>query len=33
VADLDLDRLEDVRRRLPSLDHRRQDAYRLAVPA
>ena len=33
VADLDVDRLEDVRRRLPALDHRRQSAYRLAVPA
>jgi deaminated glutathione amidase len=33
VADLDLARLEDVRRRLPSLEHRRPEAYRLAVPA
>jgi predicted amidohydrolase len=33
VADLDLDRLEDVRRRLPALSHRRDSAYRLAVPA
>ena len=33
VADLDRARLEDVRRRLPALTHRRAGAYRLAVPA
>jgi predicted amidohydrolase len=31
VAEIRLDRLEDVRRRLPALAHRRADAYRLPV--
>jgi predicted amidohydrolase len=33
VADVDLYRLADVRRRLPALEHRRTGAYRLAVHA
>jgi predicted amidohydrolase len=33
VADLSAARLDDVRRRLPALEHRRPDAYALAAPA
>ena len=33
VADLDLDRLADVRRRIPSLANRRPEAYKLAASA
>jgi predicted amidohydrolase len=33
VAELDPERLDDIRRRLPALDHRRPDAYRLAAHA
>jgi deaminated glutathione amidase len=33
VADLSAARLDEVRRRLPALDHRRPDAYSVATPA
>jgi predicted amidohydrolase len=32
VAELDFELLRDVRRRIPSLEHRRPDAYRLGAP-
>jgi predicted amidohydrolase len=32
TAELDFEHLRDVRRRIPSLEHRRPDAYRLGAP-